>query len=251
MYIFNRTSTLPVSERDFERFKFTFRDFTTDREPEKLLFRNLWPLMASIGAETGFDEEGNPIETPLSPPVPVQWGREDRLPWKYAIGDTTDSAPKDAKEFLLKFYNEDNSFLTKTSERVGLTFEDYWAALLKTPARFDCACVDTTGPWAPNVEPTVSLEAAQWEAYRLMAIQNTASDDTDSPTPAGIVKTVTFDVLKWVVTTLRFRMKFDKLLMELKFQGDLYIDPNVRNPWSTAVSREPFSCVLIVWLLLI
>ena len=48
-----REQELDISEADFEAFKYTFRDHTTDKTPEVLQFEKLWQCMAAIGQLDG------------------------------------------------------------------------------------------------------------------------------------------------------------------------------------------------------
>lgn len=220
-----REGELHISEQEFERFKYIFREFTTDREPEKLMFRKLWPLLVWIGSEATTDEHGNSVEMVLSPPVIVEFRSAERKAFRRTRGDSSSKYVSNLVEFLTRFYHEEGSF--RPSERVGITFNSWYSALMETPACFESADVDTspgarsrTGARISSSMVTqVAPEAAEWEQYRLSV---TLAADMSSAKE----RRVTYDVLQWAINTLRFRMRYHKLIAELRFHGTIYINPS-------------------------
>ena len=143
-----REQELDITESDFEFFKYAFRDLTCDAKPEALAFHNaLWSLLASVGEEGGkddagqpFDAEGRPIESPLSPLVHAEWELPQQAMFRMAVNkfrptegerDRTDNV----RGFLKELYEAEASPLTDAKEP-GISFQEYWGALLETPAVF-------------------------------------------------------------------------------------------------------------------
>lgn len=118
-----REQALQISERDFELFKYTFRDYTSDAAPERLPYTSLWRLMATVGSTAAEDEEGNMIESNLAPPPCHEWDKTKQISWKLSKGsNANDSGPDDVRAFLLELYEQDQSPLQDPHQRVGITF---------------------------------------------------------------------------------------------------------------------------------
>ena len=77
-----REQELDISEQDFEEFKYSFRMKTTEESPEILLWTDVWPLLAEVGATDGHDEIGNITENPFSPVPADEWEVDNMTAWK-------------------------------------------------------------------------------------------------------------------------------------------------------------------------
>ena len=77
-----REQELDISEQDFEEFKYMFRMKTTEESPEILLWTDVWPLLAEVGATDGHDDIGNVTENPFSPVPADEWEVDNMTAWK-------------------------------------------------------------------------------------------------------------------------------------------------------------------------
>jgi hypothetical protein len=261
-----REQELDITESDFEFFKYAFRDLTCDAKPEALAFHNaLWSLLASVGEEGGkddagqpFDAEGRPIESPLSPPVHAEWELPQQTMFRMAVNkfrptegerDRTDNV----RGFLKELYEAEASPLTDAKEP-GISFQEYWGALLETPAVFQTftphrmsraeAGWDKTSCLADGSPmPFVEMADAEvdglrgWEATRLRILELSSTVELRSGEGGGSGSTgqwdriqeallqegaigvATFTTLEYVVRTLRFRMHYTHVLEELRFHN--------------------------------
>jgi hypothetical protein len=214
-----REQELDISEEDFAKFKYTFRDFTSDKHPEELPYPNLWSLMATVGSKAGHDDEGNVIESVLSPPARVKWLKPQYTPWRIAQGaEASQAGPSDLKAFLHALYEQDNSPLQEPHERIGITFDSFYDTLIQTPAMFESAHVNVDGPWEayqPGAweEQPIDPLSGVWETYR--AIVSDPDNELDASPPS-------YDVIEWAIQTLRFRVRYYKLCGELAFHGHIF-----------------------------
>jgi hypothetical protein len=199
-----REQEMSISEEDFKLFKYTFRDFTSRSAPELLPYRSLWPLLRTIGYTIGHDDDGNEIESVLAPPPYVTWTGEEQICWKLCRTDA--DAPEDVRDFLKSFYEHEFSPLTKPAERkIALHFDAWYEHLMSTAGVFECAdVISGQGEDAPVDEHSVA-----WELWRI---------------GGAVGGPPSYDIIQWAVRTLRFRLRFQNVLAELKFHGHLYIN---------------------------
>ena len=133
-----RESELNVSEADFVSFKFKFRTYTTDKQPEMLLFLDIWPLMVDIGGSEEPDDEGE-VPGPsaggpnaLSAALETWWNHDEEMAW--ALSCEAGLAPADPQNFLKALYTAANSPL-KADGQPGISFREWHAALMEVRAQ--------------------------------------------------------------------------------------------------------------------
>ncbi len=194
-----RESELNVSEADFIAFKFKFRQYTTDKQPEVLLFLDLWKLMREIGGSEKPDEEGA-VPGPssggpnaLCPSSETWWNNEQEMAWALSCRDG--AAPKDTKKFIKTVYNAANSPL-KADGQPGISFKEYYKILMETPMVYESAD-----------QGEMSNDSLEWETFR--------AAPKESPCPS-------YSVIKSVAKTLRFVLQYKHICEELAFHGSAY-----------------------------
>ena len=109
-------------------------------------------------------------------------------------------------------YFQNNSPLTSVREKIGISFMEYWETLLATPSTFECTPEDMCLPdTLANTEMGLAFtwqHCCDWDEYRATNGEGSA----------------TYETIMYACTTLKFRMRFQQLLEELKFHGNEY-DP--------------------------
>jgi hypothetical protein len=158
-----REGELEVAEEEFIDFKFKFRNKTTDRQPEVLLFLDLWSLLVDIGGDETPDEDGvvpRGNTNPLFVPKETYWDKDNDMAW--ALSCDSGLTPSDVKEFLKRLYIVNSSPL-KLDGQPGISFKEYWNVLMGTPMIFESATQGDLG------------ELDDWEAFRLAYKEDAAS----------------------------------------------------------------------------
>ena len=126
------------------------------------------------------------------------------------VADSEDCA--DVKAFVRALYMQNSSPLTSVREKIGISFMEYWEKLLETPSTFECTPEDMCPPdTLANTETGLAFtwqHCCDWEEYRATNGEGSA----------------TYETIMYACTTLKFRMRFQQLLEELKFHGNEY-DP--------------------------
>eukprot|EP01052_Picozoa_sp_SAG31_P010413 SAG31_NODE_570_length_14016_cov_10.573543_4_plen_2093_part_00 len=201
-----RESELRVSEEDVVAFKFKFRQKTTDKQPEMLLFTDLWALLRDVGGSEQPNEDGD-VSSPskggpsaLSPSFETWWNNDLEMAW--ALSCEPGLAPSDLKGFMKELYSVANSPL-KQDGQPGISFREYFDVFLRTSATFDSADQSDVG----------LLE--DWEVARLAYEQDVFSEGK-SPKPPP------YAVIKAAVKCLRFNLHYSNLCKELEFHNAGY-----------------------------
>ena len=126
-----RESELNVAEVDFIAFKFKFRSFTSDKQPEVLLYRDLWRLMVDMGGSEKPPDMSEPDVLPgpsnggpnaLTPALETWWNNDNEMAW--ALNCEAGAAPSDLKNFLKHVYTAANSPL-KQHGQPGISYREY------------------------------------------------------------------------------------------------------------------------------
>ena len=201
-----RESELNVSEEDFIAFKFKFRTKTTDKQPEMLLYTDLWELLKDIGGSEKPDEDGN-FEVPmrggpsaLSAAIETWWNNDHEMAW--ALSCEHGLAPGDLRKFVQELYTAANSPL-KADGQPGISFREYFIALMETPSVYESADQGDIGV----------LEV--WEKARL----EYAADHENG---THVAHTPPYNVIKAAVKNLRFSAHYKHLCTELEFHNMPY-----------------------------
>lgn len=222
-----REQELDISEADFEHFKYLFRSKTPDTTPEIVEYRKIWELLWECGSSDGHDDYGEIIEHPFSPPPREEWQKEQETAWKLSLGSVgaAQSEPlaySSVKAFIFAFYEEGNSPLcvdrqpgydsTKPKYKEGDS-QAYWDALIGTPAVF----INDQGTLI-----AVESEMYQpWEDFRQYAIASDLGQDV----AAGVGDTsITLDIVREALQSLRYRINFNNVLGEFAFHNNAFIN---------------------------
>lgn len=228
-----REHQLSIGEHDFEVFKYSFRDMTSDESPEMLPFHSLWELLTKVGLEgTGVDDKstGGRIESSLAPVPTSAWTEANQTSWQECCQNVSTSKatipgvspdplyPVDVsletdnvKEVLQRLYDAACSPIGKDSVEPGDTFAEYWEKLVSTSSIFQ-SCGDNVSDelrrWDPISRTIASREKEGWSWAQIR------------PEIGAVLLTD----LQVAVRSLRFRIHYRRVVDELAFHA-VHYDP--------------------------
>lgn len=86
-----REQELDISEEDFEFLKYAFRGMASDKTPELIPYNQLYKLLVELSARGSHDIDGNAVESPLAPPLQLEWEKTEMIAWKLSLPQDIDA----------------------------------------------------------------------------------------------------------------------------------------------------------------
>lgn len=199
-----------MTEDDFNNFKWTFREHTTDEDPENISYPNFFRILGVLGNMASTDEDGVYTHNPVSPQPIRPWTEEQETTWRLCTRGLAADAVMDSaaiKECVKDCYNMGSSGGSPlhTDDQPADTYEDYWAYMMKVPATFEFLD-DRSAEDKEYADPDHTIDA-EWEEWRATGGE-------------GDLK---LSVLKKGLQSLAFRENVYHLLEELEFHGVYYM----------------------------
>eukprot|EP01047_Picozoa_sp_COSAG01_P026068 COSAG01_NODE_1667_length_9569_cov_30.111404_3_plen_494_part_00 len=235
-----RESDLDISEKDFDKFKYLFRSFTTDQQPDVLAYTDMWALLRSAGGmESAEDPEQ---ESPFSPPLRELWDDKQEVAWRRSLQGLSPDAvtPWAEVESLCRRLHDEGHSPTNCDGQPGYDeyrnersedgtkkargqFQEWWIEIVRTPGMF--VSESPAGGTGGDCVAEESQAFSEWDEFAVAARRALLPGPDGSPSPQWPDRTISVSVVREAMLTLRFRLNFRNVLRELMYAGVVYINP--------------------------